>query len=357
MALPNLEPNLKLPDLDESKPAEKPKSKRIGVPRGRVTESNARLLAFAGMFPGADCEAFSVLNVSQSSRFGEGGGLHTVGSTDQYLRKLYNLKALEKFRDASSGVTSYGLSKLGVTYAREFDYDLAHEAPLDGISLERLKHYRMIAHVAAQFASPGGFFKESLGIAPVELDQLISEHEMRAAFTPVQRKLSENKKQGKSNDYGKLRVDLLKRALGEVQEGRIEWGDLLTAYPVLYTLGFPRREATKLKHVHQPDLVINLDQDRKQKAQNILVEVELSKKSWDEYDAILATLKAELEKPYVYARAVYFTIGSGVETLLRKVDKSGEYGLFDSGKLVVLPICDRDGEPLRPNNRVRVQTR
>lgn len=357
MALPNLEPNLKLPELGENKPVEKPKSLKIGTPRGRVTCRNARLLAFAGMFPGADSEALSILNVSQPSRFGAGGGLMALESTNQYLRKLYNLKALEKFRDASTGVTSYGLSKLGVTYAREFDYDLAHEAPLDGISIERLKHYRLIAHVAAQFASPGEFFKESLGIAPVELEQLVSEHEMRAAFTPVQRKLSENKKQGKSNDYGKLRVDLLKRALGEVQQGRIEWGDLLTAYPVLYTIGFPRREGSKLKYVHQPDLVINLDQDRKQRAQNILVEIELSKKSWEEYDAILATLKAELEKPYVYARAVYFTIGSGVETLLRKVDASGDYGLFDSGKLTVLPICSRDGDPLRPNNRVRVQTR
>ena len=73
MALPNLEPNLKLPELGEAKPAEKPKSLKIGTPRGRVTGRNARLLAFAGMFPGADSEALSILNVSQPSRFGAGG--------------------------------------------------------------------------------------------------------------------------------------------------------------------------------------------------------------------------------------------------------------------------------------------
>lgn len=355
--MPNIENGFELPKLNEPKTAEKPKSVRLGTPRGRVTASNARLLAFTGMFPGVDSQALSVLNMSQPSRISAGGELMTVRGTEQYIRKLYNLDALEKFRDAVSGVTSYGLSKLGIAYANEFDYDLTHAASLDGISLERLKHYRMIAHVAAQFASPEGFFAESLGVEPVELEQLISEHEMRAAFTPVQRQLTENKKQGKSNDYGKLRIELLQRALRDVQEGRIEWSNLLEAHPVLYTIGYPRREGSKLKYVHQPDLVINLDQDRKQKAQNILVEIELNKKSWEAYDAILATLKSELDKPYVYARAVYFTIGSGVETLLRKVDAAGDYGLFSSGKLTVLPICDRNGDPLRPSNRVRVQTR
>lgn len=357
MASTNIENNFSLPGLDPEKTSDKPKSLKLGTPRGRVTARNARLLAFIGMFPGADSQALSVLNMSQPSRISAGGELMTVRGTEQYLRKLYNLDALKKFRDAVSGVTSYGLSKLGIAYAKEFDYDLTHAASLDGISLERLKHYRMIAHVAAQFASPEGFFEESLGVEPVELEQLISEHEMRAAFTPVQRQLSENKKKGKSNDYGKLRIELLRSALEDAQAGRIALSDLLEAQPVLYTLGFPRRENSKLKYVHQPDLVINLDQDRKQRAQNILVEIELNKKSWEAYDAILATLKSELDKPYVYERAVYFTIGSGVETLLRKVDATGDYGLFSSGKLTVLPICNRDGEPLQPKNRVRVQTR
>lgn len=357
MSLPNIGNDFKFPKVDNNETPSKPKSVRLGTPRGRVTESNARLLAFIGMFPGVDSEALSILNRSQPSRISTGGDLMTVRGTEQYLRKLYNLDSLAKFRDAVSGVTSYGLTKLGVAYAREFDYDLTHEASLDGISLERLKHYRMIAHVAAQFASPEGFFEESLGVEPVELEQLVSEHEMRAAFTPVQRKLSENKKQGKSNDYGKLRIETLQRAIKDANDGRIALSDLLQAHPVLYTIGYPRREGSKLKYVHQPDLVINLDKDRKQKAQNLLVEVELNKKSWEAYDSILATLKAELEKPYVYARAVYFTIGSGVETLLRKVDAAGDYGLFSSGKLTVLPICNRDGDPLRRNNRVRVQTR
>lgn len=369
MASSNIENNFSLPGLNPEKTSDKPKSVKLGTPRGRVTARNARLLAFIGMFPGADAETLSILNVSEPSRFSAGGNLQAVESTKQYLRKLYNLKAVDKFRDASTGVTSYGLTELGVAYAREFDYEVTHKASLDNIALSRLKHYRMIAHVAAQFASPGGFFQESLSVEPVELEELISEHEMRAAFTPVQRQLSENKKKGKSNDYGKLRIELLRSAFEDAQAGRIALSDLLEAQPVLYTLGFSRGRTIKheghdgrvwetpLKRVHQPDLVINLDKDRKKKAQNLLVEVELSKKSWNEYDSILATLKAELDKSYVYERAVYFTIGSGVDTLLRKVDATGDYGLFSSGKLTVLPICDRDGEPLQPKNRVRVQTR
>lgn len=367
--MPNIENHFVLPELDTEKTSDKPKSLKIGTPRGRVTARNARLLAFIGMFPGADAETLSILNVSEPSRFSAGGSLQAVESTKQYLRKLYNLKAVHKFRDASTGVTSYGLTELGVAYAREFDYDLTHNASLDQIAISRLKHYRMIAHVAAQFASPGEYFKETLGVEPVELEQLISEHEMRAAFTPVQRKLSENKKKGKSNDYGKLRVELLQRAFKDAQDGRIALSDLLEAHPVLYTIGFERGKKmqhqdrdgkvweTELKYVHQVDLVINLDHDRKKKAQNILVEVELSKKSWNEYDSILATLRTELDKPYAYARAVYFTIGPSVETLLRKVDAAGDYGLFSSGKLTVLPICNRDGDPLQAHNRVRVQTR
>ena len=42
---------------------------------------------------------------------------------------------------------------------------------------------------------------------------------------------------------------------------------------------------------------------------------------------------------------------------MRKVDAAGDYGLFKSGKLVVLPICNRDGEPLQPTNRIRVEAK
>lgn len=357
MPLPTNLYDLPLADMDVKEEPKRPKSVRLGQPRGRVTERNARLLVFIGMFPGADAEALSLLNISQKTAISEGGGLMSVRGTEQTLRKLYNLEALEKFRHAVTGTTSYGLSKLGFAYAREFDYELEHGASMNGISIERLRHYRMIALVAAQFASPIGYFKESLGIDPVGLDQLVTEHEMRAAFEPVKQGLRENKKRGKSNDYGKWRHEILVRSLNDVQEGRIEWSNLLEAHPVLYTIGYPRREESVLKPVHQPDLVVNLDRDRTKAAKNLLVEVELSKKSWENYDAILATLKAELDKPYVYKRAVYFTIGPGVETLMRKVDAAGDYGLFKSGKLVVLPICNRDGEPLQPANRIRVEAK
>src|SRR5690606_26175638 len=102
---------------------------------------------------------------------------------------------------------------------------------------------------------------------------------------------------------------LLLRAIQEVKDGRIEWPDLLEAHPALYTVGVSEPERKKANGAKRPDLVINLDRERTNAARNLLVEVEVSKKSWQRYEKILATLKTELDNPYVYKRAVYFTIG------------------------------------------------
>lgn len=131
--------------------------------------------------------------------------------------------------------------------------------------------------------------------------------------------------------------------------------DLLEAHPNLWTLGAPQREGSIRKAVHQPDLALHLDAGRTgSKSKNVLVEVELSKKSWAEYESILATLKGEFEHGLVYEQAVYFTIGSQVETLLKKVDHASGYGLFAAGKLRVLPLTHRDGTPFQEKRRIRI---
>lgn len=143
-----------------------------------------------------------------------------------------------------------------------------------------------------------------------------------------------------------------------MRAGKLAPADLIEAHPVLLTLGMPRVEGIKGKAVYQPDLAINLDQNRTAaKSSNLLVEIELTRKSFEAYDAILRTIKAETDRPYVYARAVYFTIGKSVENLLRKVDTAGDYGLFASGRLIVLPITHRDGTPVQLNRRVVVEGR
>lgn len=331
-------------------------NKRAGSPRARITAENAHYLAFASLFPAANSEAYSVLANRQDSNLGRlSGGLPTVASTENKLRKLHKLGTLDRFRQATTGDYLYGITPLGNGYAQEFGYGIGKPEPIVGLSLERLNHYKMIAHVAAQLASPQGFFKDSLGLEPVSIENLYTEQAMRRPFSQVKRMLDEQAKQGKPTDFGRWRTTKLQEAIQQVKDGKLDWSDLIEAYPVLLTLGQPQREGMKSKVIHQPDLAIILDQDRDEpRSKNIMVEVELSKKTWQAYDAILATLKAELDKPYIYSRAVYFTVGTQIPTLLKKVDAAGEYNLISSGKLIILPIRDREGNAIIPQNRVTV---
>lgn len=344
-----------LPDIDESNTVELNENKPQRVSGARVTEGNARLLAFAGMFPGADSEAFSVLSNRQETKLSPGGMLPTVKGTEKRLRKLEALGTLGKYKNPLTNQTHYSLTKQGFAAAWSFGYGLKHGATLNGASRERATHYQMIAHVAAQFASPEGFFRESLGIEPVALYDLISEHAMRGSFEPVKEKLKAWKKKGESGDFGRWREAAMIYAIQKMTDKKIHPSDLVESNPALLTIGQPQREGTKLKAVYQPDLAVMLDHDRTDaRSKNLLVEVELSKKSWEEYNSILATIARELDHEVIYSRAVYFTVGTQVETLLRKVDRAGGYNLFSTGKLLVLPILHRDRSPVSFSKRITI---
>lgn len=336
-----------LPNLDiddEQLQSQAPKTRSRGAYRGRVTAGNAHYLSFVGKFTGADLEAFSVLRNREPNKFTDDEGLPSLGGTDKRLRKLVKLGALDRVRDPAVGKNIYGLSQAGSSYAEEFGYDMSHTASLHGKAKSRLRHYRLIAHVAAQFHSPEGFFKDTLGINPVPLDNLIPEQEMIAPYKKIEKQLRIQAGKDGTADFGKWRVEQLKAALQKVKADELHWSDLVEAYPILLTVGHPQREGSKLKQVHQCDMAVILENERTDaRSKNLLVEVELHKKSWEDYDRILATLKAELDKPYIYSRAVYFTVGNEVPNRLKKVDASGAYNLISDGKLVILPILDRDG--------------
>lgn len=320
----------------------------------RVTEGNARLLAFAGAFPGADSEAFSVLSARQDLMEKTGKMvLPTVKGTETRLRKLERLGVLEKYKSPFTKVNHYSLTHPGECAAWSFGYSLNNAASLDRVSKARATHYQMIAHVAAQLASPQGFFRESLGIEPVPFDALISEHQMRAAYEKVNKDLKKKKEAGEEHDFGEWRLGALRQANQHVKDGLVSYADVVEAFPFLLTVGHPEIEGERFKSVHQPDLAVNLDADRNDRyGKNLLIEIELSKKSWDDYHSILNTFRVELEHGFVYSRVVYFTSGPQVGTLLRKVDAAGEFGLFKSGRLVVLPLLDRSGNEIRFNNRI-----
>jgi len=325
-----------------------------GTPRARITELDARLLAFVGHFPGADTEALSLLNEAQPNNLGKpSGGITSVTTTERRLAKLKKLSAVERYRQATSGAQCYSLTGLGFSAARDYGYNMDHGRSLSGIAESRLTHYRMIALVAAKLASPAGFFRDQLGIEPVELEQLVSENAMRAAYEPIKAELADAKKSGKPHDFGKWRAEKLQAAVTAVKENRLGWADLIEAFPVLLTLGQPQREGSKAKPVHQPDLAVNLDAARTDHFScNVFIEVELSRKDWDEYERILATFSAELTRPYTYRRGVYFVIGTQVETLLKKIDEAAGYNLISSGKLVVIPLTHRDGSLVAQKKRI-----
>ncbi|WP_188757067.1 hypothetical protein, partial [Microbacterium lacticum] len=275
-----------------------------------------------------------------------------VGGTDKRLEKLVRLGALQRFRNTATRTTHYGITKRGVGAAWSFGYPMNYVDYMAGLSLKRLYHYRMIAHVGALLISPEGFFRDSLGIEPVALEQLVSEKMMRATYSPVREMLKKKAEEDGVADFGRWRNAMLSSAEKAASEGRLQWSDIVESKPALLTIGTPLREGSKLKAVHQPDLAVVLDGDRTDRnAKNILMEVEISKKSWADYDSILATFKREFELGLIYERGVYFYIDNDVPSLLKRVDATG-YNLIRDGKLTLLPIRDRNGVPLKNNNRV-----
>lgn len=325
------------------------------APKGEhLTELNALYLAFLSKFPGADAEAISVLAHRQDYAAEGKSLLPTVKGITKRLDKMRRIGAIERSLNSTTGVHHYSATEQGINALWSFGYNAEHGRIFDKISKSRANHYRMIAHVAAQFASPEGFFRDSLGIDPVDnLDCLVSENQMIAEYKPIEEMLKKAGKQAESNDYGRWRKTELEAALAEAGKGAIQWSDIVEAHPTLLTIGQPQRTGTETKAVHQPDIAVLRDNGRTGvKAKNLLVEVELSKKSWDTYNSILKTLKMELEHGFIYERAVYFTVGQQVENLLKKIDHAKGYDLFKSGKLTVVPILDRNGTPVRFSNRI-----
>lgn len=332
---------------------------RRGTPRARVTEGNARLLAFLGKFPGSTTEAVSLVRFTEASPVSKGGELPTVRGTRIVLEKLKRLGMVQSFRRDAQSQTQWGATGKGVAAARDFGYLLnegeANTSGLQGMSYLRLDHYRFIGHVAAQLASPSAYFKDVLGLAPIPLENLISEPHIRRDQKPIRDQLAERKKAKKTHDFGLWRKGKLMAAVKEAEEGKLAWSDLIEANPALRTIGQPNSDATEKLYSseHWPDLVVHRDDARTdRKAKNLLIEVELHKKSWDEYKRLLRTFHEEFRSGAVYERAVYFTIGTQVETLLRKIDAQLETGLFDSNRLLVLPIRDREGKPVKLKTRV-----
>ncbi|KAB1652106.1 hypothetical protein F8O01_17295 [Pseudoclavibacter chungangensis] len=320
-----------------------------------ISPGNLELMAFLAKFPGATLEAMSMLQVRQANPFHKAGTLRAIGGVEATLKKLRRMGILTWHRDPAAQENYYSITSEGLEILGSTGYDTAPIATLQGVAKTRAAHFSAIAQVAAQLYSPAGFFKNLLGIAPLSLDALVSEKEMRSAFEPVKSALREAKKKGQPSEFGPLRTATMEARFEQVAQGQMALGDVLEAEPMLWTLGFKPYENSILKPIHQPDLAARIPSNGDEiRSANLLIEVELSKKSWQEYESILATLAAELREGLTYGRAIYFTIGTQIPTLLKKVDAAGNHGLISSGKLLILPLKHRDGTPYAENRRINL---
>lgn len=134
-------PDIQLPETELATTTKsEPKRNKLPV-ASRVSEGNARTLAFLGHFPGADSEALSLISHRQESRLYPGGVLPTIKGTEKRLRKLERLDTLDRHRDPATGVNHYGITKNGITAAWSFSYDMEHASTTNKLSFERLNHY------------------------------------------------------------------------------------------------------------------------------------------------------------------------------------------------------------------------
>ena len=223
--------------------------KRRGTPRARITEIDALYIAFASKFPAAEAEAFSVLRYRETTPLHSGQELTSIRTTEARLKKIVKLKMMNAFRNPATGITSYGATELGWEVAQEFGYELPTYSGISGISLERLNHFRLIAHVAAQMISPEDFH----GFGSLAIEDLVSENEMRSAYEKTQRK----HKNTEGYSFPAWREQAFKKALQLVNEERFSLADLVQKEPALLTVGHSKATPSgiKYKQLHQPVFV------------------------------------------------------------------------------------------------------
>ncbi|GAA1494736.1 hypothetical protein [Curtobacterium herbarum] len=322
-----------------------------GTPRARVTENDAPLLAYLNEVQVATTVAASTVLRARESRVSTGGRMLTPDGMHDKLKRLEKLGMVQATYSRDDRVSLlWGVTEAGIAAAQRFGYLLEDSQPnqyvLKDMKRRTQNHYRAIAQVGANFI--GGVYSKKLGIGPVTVDQLISEPRMRREQRPIQKMLEARDKDNPG--FGTWRERTLNQAATEIGEGKLAVGDLLLKYPELRTIGRPNADPTspRFKDAHWPDLVIDLDKNRSSlRGKSLLIEVELSNKSWRELEMILATMAKEVARPVVYERVVYFTAQESIAKRILQADKNAGLNLVESGKLLILPIEDRFGTPFK----------
>lgn len=331
-----------------------------GTPRARVTEHTAPILAFIAMFPGATTETCSLITVTKASNIDAGGKNRSIRGTEDLLKKFKKLGLVESFKMNQDpyGSTYWFATEDGVGVAESFGYldrpNAGHPNGLIGTAYTHLEHNRFIALVAAQLINPLGTLTKELQLPKIGMNKLVSEREIRADFGTQQKLINDAKKDGGEADWGVRRQAMLEADLDLIKSGKLEWAWLLEKSPALRVAGLPKRRFSNgaVKTQHVPDLVIDLAGNVKQGASQVMVEIELSRKTWDEYTSLLRIYKHEVEHRSIYRKVIYFTTRRDIIATLKKIDASNEFGLFESKRLEAHLLNDWDGEPAKLKKRV-----
>ena len=157
--------------------------------------------------------------------------------------------------------------------------------------------------------------------------------------------------------FGQWRAETLQALNTQINTNgqHLNYPELIKDQPALRNLGWTQQQGKQLKDLHIGDFAIDLDATRNSRqANNILVEIELSPKTYSGYCSILDTYALELKHSLVFSKIIYFTVGKQVGNLLKRIDTQRELGLFNSGKLIILPLTNREGALVKPNKRITI---
>jgi hypothetical protein len=369
--------------LSDSKPWDKPvrtpdeeaeleDRKRAGdVPTGKkkrrstMTEKDAKLLAFLSVYRVSTAEQMSML-LTTSETLGNKGG--EMASPKTVLNRLLRLKEIGAVQDASlwNEQRVWGVTDLGRGAAIAFGLvgrdGQIQQKGLRGLNYTTVPHTLAVNQVAAQLLSPFGILRGKIALPPkMGFESLLTEYQVNNAWLKANATISANNKEKNLNrKFKDWRTATVKELHEALQAGKLDHRDVAETEPALWALGQTPAAGDDVREHHLPDLVVNLERYRKNASRgSIAIEVELVSKSVSSYRRQLTLWAAELDKktgypdPLLYSKLIYFTNDEAVKENLARADKLQETKLIESGKLIILPLTQRDGTtPLNLSTRL-----
>lgn len=318
--------------------------------RRHATKKDAKKLAFIAIAGAATASTISRIEFAEKTGYQESEGvLVSAGTVTNRLWELAKMGYVDAWLVNRSFV--WTITEDGIAAAQGYGYlidDIVTPKDLNGWLPRSVQHVLAVGVAMAMFLSPVGEMREALGIEPVSLGDIVSEPHIKRGQADLEADVYRRRKAGEDVTYGAERKRLIREARENIRAGRLSWDFFMEAYPELWTTGQPSTPGSKAMGQHDPDFAIALLSARVgERSAAKCVEVEITKKSFPDYERILSTMHPELLDPVVYESYVYITTIPSLEETLRAVDAKLGLGLFDSGRLVVMTLTDRDGNPAR----------